>query len=438
MMAKKVSGLWYNTAMRPNTRLCFTERMLKMRFHLCGFFLSFFGFALCAAPTITVDRVQQRYPWNNVVDIDYTITGLTGDPYDYRVEMSVSSPALAKPIVVSNFINCAWCDLVTSNGTWRASWNSKADGVNFTDANAKVSMRLVYMPITADEAKYMIIDLSCGNGATAYPTRLVREDAPEPSQFLRDVYKTDRLVLKRVYAVENAEGYTFMMTDSNKKSHKVLLTNDYFLGVFPMTQRQYKRVSGKNPSYFSTDAADNPAAHRPAENMLQTDVKWDVMYDLSEKVVFRAPYKPVFSLPTEAQMEYAIRAGTTTEWYWGSDGSKVCDYAWVSANSGGTTHPVGLKKPNDWGFYDMQGNVAVWCSDWYGGYSTDPAYVDGGVTVDPLGSGTGRTYFVNRGASYKSNAVDQTWRAKSGYREFNLASYQKGDYVGLRVSMRIP
>lgn len=409
-----------------------------MKSPLCGCFFAFAWFALYAAPTITVDRVQQRYPWNNVVDVDYTISGLTGDPYDYRVEMTVSSSSLQKPVVASNFINCAWCDLVTSNGTWRASWNSEADGVNFADANAQVTMKLVHMPVAASEAKYMIIDLSGGKSAKTYPVRLVRESAPEPSQFCRDIYKTDRLVMKRVYAVENDEGYTFMMTDSNKNSHKVLLTNDYFLGVFPMTQRQYKLVSGKNPSYFTADAENNPAAHRPVENMLQTTPKLEVMVYLSDRVALRAPYKPNFSLPTEAQMEYAIRAGTTTEWFWGSDGSKVCDYAWVSANSGGTTHPVGLKLPNNWGFYDMQGNVGVWCSDWYGAYSTDPAYVEGGITVDPLGSGTGRTYFVDRGARYNSDATGQTWRSKSGFREASIPSYQTRNSVGFRVSMRVP
>lgn len=396
--------------------------------------------ATLADPTITVDRVQQRYPWNNIVDVDYTISGMAGNPYDYRVELSATGRKNGESVTVlaTNFVNRAWCDLDTSNGTWRVSWNARADGGDFIDANAVVKMKLVYLPIAASEANYLIIDLSSGSASTHYPTRLVRELAPEPSQFCRDIYRTDRMVLKRVYAVKNDEGYTYKMTDSNGNAHKVLLTNDFFLGVFPMTQRQYKLVSNKNPSSFNADAVDNPAEQRPVENMLQTAVKTDIMLNLSEKVVFQAPYAPAFKLPTEAEMEYAIRAGTTTEWYWGSDGTKVRDYAWISDNSGGTTHPVGLKLPNNWGFYDMQGNVAVWCSDWYGGYDTDPAYVKDGVTVDPQGSATGRTYFVNRGARYNSTAVAQTWRAKSGYREVNAASYQSMNYIGLRVSMRVP
>lgn len=395
--------------------------------------------ATLADPTITVDRVQQRYPWNNIVDVDYTISGMSGNPYDYRVELSATGRKNGESVTVlaTNFVNRAWCDLDTSNGTWRVSWNARADGGDFIDANAVVKMKLVYLPIAASEANYMIIDLSSGSASTHYPTRLVRELAPEPSQFCRDIYKTDRMVLKRVYAVKNDEGYTFMMTDSDKNSHKVLLTNDFFLGVFPVTQRQYKLVSDKNPSAFTTDDVDNPAAHRPVENMQQTAVKGAILDNLSAKTSFCAPYIPVFKLPTEAEMEYAIRAGTTTEWFWGSTASKVCDYAWVSANSNGKTHPVGLKLPNNWGFYDMQGNVAVWCVDWFGDISKDPAYVKDGVTVDPHGPPPANGY-VARGARFSDNATGYTWLSKSGYRKSGTNSWLSKNDVGVRISVRVP
>jgi formylglycine-generating enzyme required for sulfatase activity len=104
----------------------------------------------------------------------------------------------------------------------------------------------------------------------------------------------------------------------------------------------------------------------------------------------------VYRLPTEAEWEYACRAGTTKQWSFGEDESRLGDYAWFGGNSDGQTHAAGTKKPNAWGLFDMHGNVWEWCSDWYGGHGE-------GEVTDPQGPsrGIGR---VIRGGSWDDAA----------------------------------
>ena len=127
---------------------------------------------------------------------------------------------------------------------------------------------------------------------------------------------------------------------------------DYYLGKYPVTQQQWEAVMGNNPSNFKGGSL-------PVEMVSFDDAQIFIqkLNQLSGKKKYR--------LPTEEEWEYACRAGTTSEYYFGDDASQLGEYAWYNGNSGQTTYPLGQKKPNGWGLYDMAGNVLEWTDSWY-------------------------------------------------------------------------
>jgi formylglycine-generating enzyme required for sulfatase activity len=172
---------------------------------------------------------------------------------------------------------------------------------------------------------------------------------------------------------------------SEGPQHEVTISRPFYIGVTEVTQAQYEAVTGKNPSKFK--GPDNPVE----------TVSWDDAMAFCKALSGRTG--KAVRLPTEAEWEYACRAGTKTAFYFGGDAGKLGEYAWFNQNSGSKTHPVGLKKPNAFGLYDMHGNVLEWCSDRYGPYadakSTDPTGPTSGTDrvprggcwiYDPLGS----------------------------------------------------
>jgi formylglycine-generating enzyme required for sulfatase activity len=193
--------------------------------------------------------------------------------------------------------------------------------------------------------------------------------------------------------------------------HRVTLQK-YFLGKYPVTQEQYQAVMGNNPSKFQ----DNPK--NPVEQ-----VSWQDAQAFCQKL--RKLTGQDFRLPTEAEWEYACRAGTQTRYYFGDDESQLGDYAWYDENSDSKTHSVGHKKPNDWGLYDTHGNVWEWCEDsWHDSYANKPENIKNNGSI--IWSDSNESYHVLRGGSWYSysggcrSADRNRYNADSRYNNFGF------------------
>ena len=151
--------------------------------------------------------------------------------------------------------------------------------------------------------------------------------------------------------------------------HEVVFTEGFWMGKYPVTQAEWQKIMGENPSHFKGE-------RRPVEM-----VSWNDCQEFLKKLNANPPQSPlnqggqrgVFRLPSEAEWEYACRAGTQTAYSFGDDPARLGDYAWYWKNSGEKTHPVGEKLPNAWGLHDMHGNVWEWCADsWHDNYNGAP------------------------------------------------------------------
>jgi formylglycine-generating enzyme required for sulfatase activity len=188
------------------------------------------------------------------------------------------------------------------------------------------------------------------------------------------------------------------LEDSHKPTHKVTLTQPFQLGMHEVTQGQYTKVVGINPSKYK--GLSNPVEQ---VNWAEAVAFCKLLSDLPEEKASGHVYR----LPTEAEWEYACRAGTTTAYSFSDSDSELDNYAWYVNNSGNTTHPVGGKKPNGWGLYDLHGNVLEWCQDWYGDYPSSSL-------TNPTGAAL-RQHRVFRGGCYDIDSVI----CRSAYRRFS-------------------
>jgi formylglycine-generating enzyme required for sulfatase activity len=174
--------------------------------------------------------------------------------------------------------------------------------------------------------------------------------------------------------------------------HTVTITKGFYLGKYEVTQAQFQAVMGSVPGRQVARGPDHPAGN----------VSWQAANEFCRKA--SAKTERDVRLPTEAEWEFACRAGTDTKWSHGDDAAELTEYAWLSANSGGQTHPVGTRKPNPWGLYDMQGNVTERIADFY-----RRDFYENGPREDPFNK-AGRFGYANngttivRGGTYKTDA----------------------------------
>jgi serine/threonine-protein kinase len=210
--------------------------------------------------------------------------------------------------------------------------------------------------------------------------------------------------------------YYFEHVPTEAPRHHVKITRPFYLGMYQVTQGEYEKLLGVNPSAFTEKQVDTSTFKPPLSEIdvksRQADMKKIAGKDTSRHPVETVSWEEamgfcrtlsamrgerttrrVYRLPTEAEWEYACRAGTTTRWQCGDDEVGVVDVAWFSKNSRGMTCQVGQKRPNAWGLFDMHGNVWQWCSDWF---SAD--YYKQFPPSDPIGPAAGSCRVLRGGA----------------------------------------
>ena len=216
--------------------------------------------------------------------------------------------------------------------------------------------------------------------------------------------------------------------------HKVTLTQIYYIGVFECTQEQWKHVMG---NYTSRSCNSNKQpANKVAFSELRGNDKggqWPSGSEVDSNSFFGKLQKRTglaFDLPTEAQWEYACRAGMTTALNSGKNITSEREHCpnldavgWYDSNSNYDSHPVGLKQPNAWGLYDMHGNISEWCLDWYGEYDKTNA-------IDPSGAPSGDARVLRGGC-----LDDHAQNCRSAYRIYSKPSSRFNPSFGFRVAL---
>jgi formylglycine-generating enzyme required for sulfatase activity len=188
-----------------------------------------------------------------------------------------------------------------------------------------------------------------------------------------------------------SEQYRF----EDEAQHEVTISKDYYLGVYEVTQAQYEKVIGKNPSDFQGKKVGGQNEDLPVEQ-----VSWDDAVEFCKRLSEFPEEKKsgrIYRLPTESEWEYACRAGSKTAYSFDDEPGLLPEYGWFGRNSSGRTHTVGLREPNAWGLYDMHGNVWEWCSDWHDEYPK-------GAFSDPSGPNEGSNR-VDRGGGWGHEAA---------------------------------
>lgn len=365
-------------------------------------------------PMFEVKNVEahQRYPWNGKVDIDFQLTSEDSDT-SYTVEISctdnVGNTNITLRTVQRNGNGEPSTAHVLKAGTYRFVWDADVDCPNVKLANISFSVSARNM--NYDDTTYLVIDLSGGSNASSYPVTYMKG---VPAGGWTDEYKSTKLVMRKCPKGADPLG-------------RYTLTKDFFVGVFEVTQKQWTLVMGSNPSDFKN--GDTYPVELVSYNTIRgssAGASWPSSSNVdASSFIGKLRSKtglPELDLPTEAQWEYACRAGSTSTYNLG-DSTEALDLAgWYSGNADSKTHPAGQKLPNNWGLYDMHGNVREWCLDWY-----DSSALSG---TDPVGVSSGSRR-IGRGGSW-DNVASYSYCASS-YRYYYYYPYDKDSDLGFRL-----
>ena len=423
-----------------------------------------------ATVTVTSVSVKQNWPWDSKVTIGYTLSGAAGKCNITSVsvkcrpgrEYAYSRVPLSLLAIRGDIVGVA-------NGEHEVVWDPTLDTLTNMIRIVDVDFELSVAEETAADSvkpEYLVVDLSGGASAQSWPVTAM--DALDPTA---EEYKTTKLVLRRIRPgmfLQSSPEDEPLRNPRFESQSKVTLTNDYWIGVYELTQRQYELMTG-------IAGASNEGGAYPRHSIKFSDVRgievgklWPKSSDVDDdslvgrmrsKVSLPAgiPDGWKFDLPTEAQWEYACRAGTDTPWNNGksinvytNDAGFACDdgldaVGWYAANSGGDLHKVGLRMPNRFGLYDMHGSL--WEMT-LGVIHSKNLPVEG---VEPLGAGypdanfpgDGDSYRVVRGGCYRNAAeayytdgLPETAVAMCRAAARSRIYRTERNYVGLRMALR--
>ena len=370
--------------------------------------------ALPAKATVTVGNVAfTQDEATHDVTVTYDLTTGDGEPAFVSLDVLTNGVSVGATHVknVSGDVSITPADTASlvDPGTGKSiTWKARADLPGVGLANA--SVRVTAIATNHYEGLYLVVDLSRGTDSTYWPVQYTacKPDTNSPA------FYTTELWLRRVPAGTFAMGYG--TSGDASPVHNVTLSRDFYCGVVPVTRAQHANIKGAWPNGEDASMGRYPVSkvqyntirgqNWPNNNKTQAG---QVVTLLRNKTELQ------FDIPTEAQWEYACRAGHSGSElndgtpYEGTDkkiapGVGYYDLGWGQANSGWVKdtsvnnhwQPVALKNPSDWDFYDFYGNVLEWCRDWYGAYSANDQ-------TDPPGAASG-TLRVSRGGSYALNA----------------------------------
>ena len=350
--------------------------------------------------------------------------------------------------------------LIRETGTMRKIlWKAYKDIPERTFTNGTIRA-VVTAWATNAPPDYMVVGLKQANDVRFYASTNYL-----PGGFSSDIYRTTAILMRKIPAAGVVWTMGLPPNDADNKinsegddpartiQHLVMLTEDYYMGVYEVTQAQYTNMCSKSNVSYYNHKEDSP--FRPMENIAMVDIRgqstaWgDGVWwpKTGHQVTSNSAIGQLrtrsglddFDLPTAAQWEYACRAGTTTRYSWGD--AVNGDYCWYTSNSpaeqsrNGTSynspHPVGMKLPNAWGLYDMHGNVEECCLDrvTHGEYYTNTFVSDwaqGGVTIDPDGGMYG--YSPTGSTSYNS-IVKAGGSSAEGVRQLRAGARWTGGYT---------
>ena len=430
-----------------------------MKKALIGFTL-LLGAAVSAQNAVNLSNVSlQQNPQTQVVEVGYTLSG--GDPLAvYYVTFGIQTNGVPLPDTVFSTV---LGDVTTAQNprTFEADgnpkkiyWAAKQDWRGNVTANARAVVNVwptntpPSVLIEISTAPYVVVDLSGGPSAASYPVWF-SDTAPDMSG-PAPACKTTQLWLRRIPAGTFTMGTpdaTQLPPDgelgrnsTREYQHPVTLTQDFYIGVFEVTQRQWERVMGTDPSSSTSGKGDTWPVNSITYNTIRgatsdiPHVNWPwtgrLVSPASFMGVIRAKTGLLFDLPTEAQWEYACRAGTTGAW---NNGTTITNVN-VDANLGllgrynsSSAVAVGTYLPNAWGLYDMHGNIVEWCLDWTTGNL-------GTVAVDNPEGAQSSTERIIRGGAYGSLASS----CRSGWRSSTYAPNSSAANRGFRACIQPP